>query len=553
MDDSIGIYFHIPFCKAKCYYCDFNSYSGREHLAGSYFSALKDEIISRSAVLRNRLVRTVFIGGGTPSLVDPAHIKGLLEVCSRHLNIADNAEISMESNPGTLDYEKLKQYRKMGINRLSIGLQAWQDGLLKSIGRIHDRQQYIDNFNAAVDAGFDNINVDLIFGLPGQTFDDWAETLEAVTEAGRSGGTEESGVAGESAEYREPKAVEESLEYGELRQARESAEYGEPRQETESAKYREPRQERESAKYRELRQERESVKYREPRQIRRRFLKHISCYSLKIEEGTVLGDKLEAGKLVPVDDELDRLMYHYAVEFLAKKGYRQYEISNFAYPGYECRHNLIYWKAMEYAGFGAGAHSFLDSVRFNNVPGIEQYIMAVKCMINRTGYDRSVPGTGRDEPASDRSGAAENMSKTVGGQNRTEGNRNCLVENLDWTADSQGREPDNQGSEADSQPDSWTGRDTLIELFEDKQRISKTEAMAEFMILGLRLTDGVNSVEFEERFNESLEAVYGDKLDRLVRKGLVSVERKHISKDFITYKLTKLGLDLANSVFIEFI
>ncbi|NLK85924.1 MAG: radical SAM protein [Clostridiaceae bacterium] len=458
MDDSIGVYIHIPFCKSKCYYCDFNSYSGREHLAGSYFSALKDEIVSRSAAIRNRRVSSVFIGGGTPSLVDPQHIRGLLEVCSKHLDIAEDAEVSMESNPGTLDYERLKLYRELGINRLSIGLQAWQDDLLKSIGRIHDRQQFIDNLNAAVEAGFDNINVDLIFGLPGQTFDDWAETLRAVTEAGRPGGAGGSGAAATPGETWGSNAA------------------------------------------------------RRHGQTDKGFLKHISCYSLKIEEGTILGDRLDKGTLVPLDDELDRRMYHHAVDFLAMKGYRHYEISNFACPGYECRHNLIYWKAREYAGFGSGAHSFLNSVRFSNVSGIEQYIMAVKHRTQKAGSD------GRTSLEGNWYGSVSNQSGL------TEGKSGADI-----------------------------GRDVQIELIEDEQRIDKIEAMAEFMILGMRLTDGVSSAEFGERFGESIEAVYGDKLDKLISRGLVLAEISHDRRDNVTYKLTKPGLDLANSVFVEFI
>jgi oxygen-independent coproporphyrinogen-3 oxidase len=277
MDNNIGLYIHIPFCKKKCYYCDFNSYSGMDHLAGSYFDALKTEMGIMSEGLKDRPVKTVFIGGGTPSLVDPGCISGVLEDCSRLFSMSPNAEISMECNPGTLSIENLRAYRQAGINRLSIGLQAWQDRLLEGLGRIHRRQQFVENLEAAYRAGFTNINADLIFGLPGQNFEDWTETLEATT----------------------------SL-------------------------------------------------------FADHHLTHLSCYSLQIEEGTVFGDKYKACVLIPADDELDRKMYRYAVDFLAGKGYRHYEISNFAMPGYECKHNLIYWKAEEYAGFGAGAHSYLD-------------------------------------------------------------------------------------------------------------------------------------------------------------------------------------------------
>ncbi|NLV35773.1 MAG: radical SAM family heme chaperone HemW, partial [Clostridiaceae bacterium] len=287
MDKSIGLYFHVPFCKSKCYYCDFNSYSGMDYLAGSYFDALYSELDRRLDTIEDRPVRSIFIGGGTPSLVEPKYITRLLELCSKHLQLDGEAEISMESNPGTLNFENLKAYKQAGVNRLSIGLQAWQDRLLKELGRIHDRDQFVKNIEAACKAGFSNINADLIFGLPGQSFEDWKETLEAVT----------------------------SLKHGD----------GSP------------------------------------------VLKHLSCYDLKIEEGTVLGDRLKAGTLTAAEDELDRRMYQYTIEMLSDKGFHQYEISNFARPGYECRHNLVYWKAQEYAGFGAGSHSYLDGYRFSNV------------------------------------------------------------------------------------------------------------------------------------------------------------------------------------------
>lgn len=397
MDNSIGIYIHVPFCRSKCYYCDFNSYSGRDHLAGSYFSALFTEMANRADSIRNRPVSTVFIGGGTPTLVEPHYIAGMLEVCSRHFNLKADAEISLESNPGTLTFDNLKMYRTSGVNRLSIGLQAWQDRHLESLGRIHRRQQFVDNLEAAYKAGFQNINADLIFGLPGQTLEDWVDTLEAVTSFHSGTDPDTSLVSGSGT-----------------------------------------------------------------------GLAHLSCYSLKIEEGTVFGDRYHKGTLVAADDELDRSMYKYTIETLAKKGYRQYEISNFAKPGYQCRHNLIYWKAREYAGFGAGAHSYLNHTRFSNKSDIQDYIDAV-------------------------------------GNFQTE-------------------------------------------LREDVQRIDHKEAMSEFMILGLRLTDGISSEEFEARFGESLERIYGDQLRKLSKEGLI-----YTNTSARRYHLTALGLDLANKVFVEFI
>ncbi len=413
MDKGIGVYIHVPFCKSKCYYCDFNSYSGMDYLVGSYFEALYFEIEKRSDTIDDRPVRSIFIGGGTPSLVDPKHIAELLELCFRHLRIDSEAEISMESNPGTLTYGNLKAYKAAGVNRLSIGLQAWQDRLLKGLGRIHDSRQFVENIEAAYKAGFRNINVDLIFGLPGQSFKDWKETLEAVTSLSQGDGS----LKGD----------------------------GSP------------------------------------------LLTHLSCYDLKIEEGTVLDDRLKAGAITAVEDELDRRMYDYTIDMLAENGLYQYEISNFARPGYECRHNLVYWKSREYAGFGAGSHSYLDSYRFNNVAQIEHYIKAVKSSFANA--------------------------------------------------------PDQNADAGQDQGADYMG---CIDLYEDMQFIDKKEAMSEYMILGLRLNRGISEGEFAERFGESLRSIYGERLEMLADRGLLVY-------DTSGYRLTRLGLDLANKVFVEFV
>ncbi|HEX2946603.1 MAG TPA: radical SAM family heme chaperone HemW [Clostridia bacterium] len=441
MNDGIGMYIHIPFCKSKCYYCDFNSYSGMDHLAGSYFNALKTEMRVMSEDLKDSTVKTVFIGGGTPSLVDPAYISGLLEECRRLFNIIPDAEVSMECNPGTLSFGSLRIYRQAGINRLSIGLQAWQDRLLESLGRIHRRQQFVENLEAAYRAEFTNVNADLIFGLPGQTFEDWTETLEAVTNL-----------------------------------------------------------------------------YREHR------LTHLSCYDLQIEEGTVFGDRYESGTLAPAEDELDRKMYRHAVEFLAEMGYRHYELSNFAIPGFECRHNLTYWRAEEYAGFGAGAHSYLDGKRFGNTTGIEDYITAVKRL-----------------EAGERGGVHKGSCENGAGDNP--------------------EQPDIRPCTALISAGVEAG------LHEDLQYIGREESMSEFMILGLRLIKGISSEKFRLRYGTELKEVYGDKLGKLVDAGLLIREETGNIADLpgeygaesggikpdVLYRLSNIGLDLANKVFIEFI
>lgn len=377
-DGIIGLYIHIPFCKAKCHYCDFNSAAGRTHLVAPYIEALKAEMEYYSKRLKQCRIGTAFIGGGTPSYIEEKYIAALMDTGRKYLNIPEGIEVTIEANPGTLTAERLLLYRECGINRLSMGLQAWQEKHLKKLGRIHTVQQFVDNFRLAREVGFENINVDLIFGLPGQTAEEWEETLTQVLRLGPE---------------------------------------------------------------------------------------HISCYSLKIEEGTAFGDMLDRGELQYAEDELDRRMYHHAVERLISEGFQHYEISNFAKPGLECRHNLVYWKTGSYLGTGAGAHSYLWGQRFHNTYLIEDY-----------------------------------TCKMSAGDNTVE---------------------------------------EIIKLWEDEQR-------AEYMMLGFRLTEGICPQEFRERFGKDLGDEFGLRIEKLVKKGLLRYEGKRI-------KLTSLGLDLANQVFMEFV
>lgn len=376
--DALSLYIHIPFCKAKCNYCDFNSFAGREVDIPAYFDALKIEIEGYKEKLQDYELRTIFIGGGTPSLVETKYIYEILDLLNNSFNIANNAEISMESNPGTLLYEKLLSYKSMGINRLSMGLQAWQERLLKSLGRIHSAEEFVENFNLAKKVGFENINVDLIFGLPSQTLKDWLKTLRKVIELQPS---------------------------------------------------------------------------------------HISCYSLKIEDGTVMGSQLYKGEIDAPDEALDRNMYYAAIDILGKKGYKQYEISNFARVGYECKHNLVYWRAEQYIGIGAGAHSYINGERFNNVSIPDKYIESV----------------------------LKNQNK---------------IENV--------------------------------------EKIDLAGQISEFIILGLRLNEGISRNKFKELFDKDIFDVYGSKIEQLFKKGLLNMDGDKLM-------LTSSGLDYANQVFVEFI
>lgn len=284
---EIGLYVHIPFCIKKCKYCDFISYRQNNSMIDSYVTALTKELSMHKNTLRDYKIKTVFIGGGTPSILDINKLDIIINQIHKNFDINSRAEVTIECNPGTLTKEKLKFYKNIGINRLSIGLQSFNNEILKFIGRIHSKEDFIDNYNKARNAGFENINIDLIYGLPNQDMKDWEGTLKEVIK---------------------------------------------------------------------LKPE------------------HVSAYSLKIEEGTVLYRLLDEKKLNLPSDEEDRDMYHFAIDLLNENRIRQYEISNFSKNGYECMHNLIYWNNEEYLGVGVSAHSYLNQKRFSNTNDINEYI-----------------------------------------------------------------------------------------------------------------------------------------------------------------------------------
>ena len=180
MEKSIGLYVHIPFCRQKCLYCDFVSFAGKEALQEGYVSVLEMEMIQKAEKLKEYTVESVFFGGGTPTTLPPNSLKRLMECLFLNYNISPGAEITIEANPGTLDKEMGAALRDAGFNRLSIGVQAWQDDLLKRLGRIHTIAEFQANFHAMREVGFQNINVDLMFSLPGQQRAQWRETLENI-------------------------------------------------------------------------------------------------------------------------------------------------------------------------------------------------------------------------------------------------------------------------------------------------------------------------------------------------------------------------------------
>lgn len=285
----LEIYIHIPFCVRKCYYCDFLSAPADEKTKDAYMEALYTELTKRAEEFSEYTVVSVFVGGGTPSTVRTKQLVMLLDGLRKYYRMDPDAEITVEVNPGTADKTKLEQYRRAGVNRLSIGLQSGNDGELCRIGRIHNFRQFMDTYEGAVAVGFVNINVDVMSALPGQTLYSYLETLHMLLAL-------------------KPQPT------------------------------------------------------------------HISAYSLILEEGTRFWELSQEGKLELPDEDTDRLMYSETGRVLREAGYERYEISNYAKPGFRCRHNCGYWTRTDYAGFGIGAASLIDNVRFHNGEQLASYL-----------------------------------------------------------------------------------------------------------------------------------------------------------------------------------
>lgn len=283
-----SVYIHIPFCEKKCYYCDFNSIAVNGQPVEEYLAALDKEVELTTQAFPPETIKTIFIGGGTPSILEPKQLEKLFITIHKYFtNFSNEIEFTIELNPGTLTSEKLKVMKDYGINRLSMGVQAFQDELLTYIGRVHTERDVYESINQAKRIGFNNINIDLMFGLPKQTIEMLMESLE--------------------------KAL--SLD-----------------------------------------------------------IQHYSIYSLKVEEKTLFYKWYENNKL-PLPTEEDELeMYKLTIAEMEKKGFQQYEISNFAKKGFESKHNITYWKNKDYYGLGAGAHGYINNIRYENHKGLTPYI-----------------------------------------------------------------------------------------------------------------------------------------------------------------------------------
>lgn len=288
-DKHLGVYVHIPFCASKCSYCDFYSLAGHESGMGEYQEALLRHIEEAANTMSPYYIDTVYFGGGTPSYFGARRLAEVFNALKRNGRVLRSAEVTVECNPDSVNRRELRILRKEGVNRISLGVQSANDDLLRLIGRRHNFAQVKKAVKAIRDEGFQNLSVDIIYGLPSQSREDWAETLARVLEL-------------------EPE--------------------------------------------------------------------HISCYGLKLEEGTPMYARYKDSPVMPSDDE-QADMYLYAVQTLAHYNYAQYEISNFARRGCESRHNLKYWSLDDYLGFGPGAHSCIGNTRYSFVRSLPEYISGV--------------------------------------------------------------------------------------------------------------------------------------------------------------------------------
>lgn len=418
----LELYIHIPFCVRKCAYCDFLSFPSGEEERERYVERLTEEIEEAGAVSEGYVATAIFFGGGTPSVLTPNQTERILNAVKKSFYVAEDAEITTEVNPGTADREKLEAWRQAGINRLSFGLQSTENRELQYLGRIHTMEDFLESYRAAREAGFENINIDLMSALPGQTVSSWEKTLRTVV----------------------------SLQP-----------------------------------------------------------EHISAYSLIIEEGTPFcqlfgedGDAAEEKKRrqslgIPElpDEDAERRMYYDTERILGEAGYHRYEISNYAKPGYECRHNKGYWTGTEYLGLGLGASSYINIRR-------------------EKGEAAKISASGKE------SGDRRQLERSS--------NVRDFKMYLSLTRD-----------------DFRAGRQ-----IEERELLTNQAMMEEFMFLGLRLTEGISEMEFFRRFSCTLETVYGDVLEKLAGQELME---RYEREGAAFWRLTKRGIDVSNCVLAEFL
>ncbi|WP_132370668.1 radical SAM family heme chaperone HemW [Melghiribacillus thermohalophilus] len=371
-----SVYLHIPFCHEICHYCDFTKIYYQESLADSYIEALEKEI--SMYVDSRKKVRTIYIGGGTPTSLSDRQFEAMLKAVARHFDIRDDVEFTIEANPGDFSKEKMNMLRLYGVNRISLGVQVLDDQFLKALNRSHQVKDVYETVDLLHQNGMENLSMDFIYALPGQTFSLFKETLK------------------------------EAISFG---------------------------------------------------------LPHYSSYSLQIEPQTVFYIRYRQGKLTKPDEGIEANMYLHLIEEMNRHGILQYEISNFARPGFESRHNLTYWNNDYYYGFGAGAHSYFPGRRVVNIRPVNHYIKSIE-----------------------------------------------------------------------------TGRKPVLH----EEKITLKERIEEEMFLGLRKTEGVSRKKFFKQYHQTIDELYGERLNDLK-------EKNWLMDDGDVIRLTTRGMLFGNDVFQAFL
>jgi len=413
MREPFSVYVHLPYCAKRCPYCDFNTYVVHSIPEERYVETLLREaaFAAESGPWAGRRVATVFFGGGTPSLFSPASIACILETFGKLWGYEADPEITLEANPGSLEgggEEKLRGFRAAGLTRLSFGAQSFHARHLATLGRIHSAEETHGAFAAARRAGFDNVSCDLIYGVPGQTLEEWESDVETAIALGTE---------------------------------------------------------------------------------------HVSAYCLTYEEGTPMTGMKKVGLVTAADEDTELSMFRRARELFAAAGLRHYEVSNYARPGRESRHNLAYWTWRDYLGLGAGAHGFAA----------------------HAGTGRAAGGAAARDASADVSGSGEAVPGSAREETSAWGRRyaNVRLPELYMSA-SGGR---------------WHA---------SEEALSREMAMAEYLMVGLRLADGVDARVFEQLFAMKLEEA-APKLDEFIAGGL-------LHRDGQVVTLTERGLEIADTV-----
>lgn len=375
--NDLGIYIHIPFCESKCYYCDFNSSVENDEIINKYLLYLEKEVCLWEDFLCKKTIDTIFIGGGTPSILTSKQISSLENIFSK-FKLSNNLEFTVEANPNSINLSKIKAFKKLGVNRISLGAQSTNETILKKIGRIHGNMDLLKAVDCIKESSIENFNLDFMMALPGESIDD----------------------------------IDKNFNF-----------------------------------------------------IEKLNPKHISYYSLILEEGTPLFNKYKTAKNDFPDENLDRKMYHYICRRLKNLNFEQYEISNFSKPEYRCRHNLKYWLLQDYLSFGLSAHSNIGNKRFWNYGDFETYF-------------------------------------------------NSIDKNL-----------------------------KPIENFEN---LSIKDRINEFVMMGLRLNDGVDFEKFEKKFGIDFKSYYKDEIEKSVSLFWCKLNSNNLY-------LTSKGRDLSNQVELIFI